>query len=44
MGLEKNRSTNENLFKLFETAKFGFYKAHPTTGTFLDVETAFDQV
>ena len=43
-GFRKNRSTNENLFKLFETVKFGFCKGHPTTGIFLDVEKAFDQV
>ena len=27
----KNRSTNDNLFKLFETIKLGFCKGHPTT-------------
>ena len=43
-GFRKNRSTNDNLFKLFETVKLGFRKGHPTTGIFLDVETAFDQV
>ena len=43
-GFRKNRSTNDNLFKLFETIKLGFCKGHPTTGTFLDVEKAFDQV
>ena len=40
----KNRSTNDNLFKLFEKVKFGFYRGHPTAGIFLDVEKAFDQV
>ena len=40
----KNRSTNENLFKLLEIIRFGFYKGHPTTGIFLDVEKDFDQV
>ena len=44
MGLEKNRSTKDNLFKLFETVKIGFYKDHPNTGIFLDVQTAFHQV
>ena len=43
-GFRKNRSTNDNLFKLFETVKLGFGKGHPTTGIFLDVEKAFDQV
>ena len=43
-GFRKNRSTNDNLFKLFETIKLGFCKGHPTTGIFLDVEKAFDQV
>ena len=43
-GSRKNRSTNDNLFKLFETIRLGFCKDHPTTGTFLDVEKAFDQV
>ena len=37
----KNRSTNDNLF---ETIKPGFCKGHPTTGIFLDVKKAFDQV
>ena len=41
-GFRKNRSTN--LFKLFETVKFGFCKGHPTTGIIPDVEKAFDQV
>ena len=40
----KNRSTNDNLFKLFETTKFVFCKGHTTTSTFLDVEKAFHQV
>ena len=40
----KNRSTNDNLFKRFEAVKHGFYKGHPTTGIFIDVEHAFDQV
>ena len=39
-GFRKNRSTNDNLFKLFETIKLGFCKGHPTTGIFLDVEKA----
>ena len=43
-GFRKNRSTNDNLIKLFETIKLGFCKGHPTTGIFLDVEKAFDQV
>ena len=43
-GFRKNGSTNDNLFKLFETVKIGFCKGHPTTGIFLDVEKAFDQV
>ena len=43
-GFRKNRCTNDNLLKLFETITFGFYKSHPTTGIFLDVENAFDQV
>ena len=43
-GFRKNRSTNDNLFKLFERVKLGFGKGHPTTGIFLDVEKAFDQV
>ena len=43
-GFRKNRSTNDNLFKLFETIKLGFCKGHPTTGIFLDVKKAFDQV
>ena len=43
-GFRKNRSTNHNLLKLFETIKLGFCKGHPTTGIFLDVEKAFDQV
>ena len=43
-GFTKNRSTNDSLFKLFETIKLGFCKGHLTTGIFLDVEKAFDQV
>ena len=43
-GFRKNRSTNDNLFKLLETVKLGFCKGHTTTGIFLDVEKAFDQV
>ena len=43
-GFKKYRSKKENLFKLFETIKFDFQKAHPATGIFLDVEKAFDQV
>ena len=43
-GFRRNRSTNDNLFKLFETVKLGFCKGHPTTGIFLDVEKVFDQV
>ena len=43
-GFRKNRSTNDNLFKLFETVKLGFCKGHPTTGIFLDAEKAFDEV
>ena len=39
-GFRKNRSTNENLFKFFETIKLGFCKGHPTTGVFLAVEKA----
>ena len=42
-GFRKNRSTNDNLHKLFETVKLGFCKG-PTTGIFLDVEKAFHQV
>ena len=34
-GFRKNKSTNNNLFKLFETIKLGFCKGHPTTGIFL---------
>ena len=41
---KKNRSTNDNLFKFFETVKLGFCKGHPTKGIFLDVEKAFDQI
>ena len=43
-GFRKNKSTNNNLFKLFETIKLGFCKGHPTTGIFLDVKKVFDQV
>ena len=43
-GFRKNRRTNDNLFKLFETIKLGFCKGHPITGVFLDVKKAFDQV
>ena len=43
-GFRKNRSTNDNLFKFFETIKLGFCKGHSTTGRFLDVVKAFDQV
>ena len=43
-GFRKNRRTNDNLFKLFETIKLGFCKGHPIAGEFLDVEKAFDQV
>ena len=42
-GFRKDRSTNGNLFKLFETIKLDFCKGHPTTGIFFDVEKAFDQ-
>ena len=43
-GFRKNGSTNDNLFKLFETIKLGFCKGHSTTGIFFDVEKAFDKV
>ena len=43
-GFRENRSTNDNLLKLFETIKLGFCKGHPTTGIFLNVKKAFDQV
>ena len=43
-GFRKNRSTNDNLFKLFETIKIDFCKGHPTTGIFIDVEKDFDKV
>ena len=43
-GFRKNRSTNDNLFKLFETTKYVFHKGHTTTSTFLDIEKAFYQV
>ena len=43
-GFRKHRSTNDNLFKLFETIKIGFYKGHLTTEIFVDAEKAFDQV
>ena len=43
-GFRKHRSTNDNLFKLFETIKTGFHKGHPTTGIVVDVDKAFDQV
>ena len=36
-----NLENIDNLFKLFETIKIGFFKGHPTTGTFLVVEKAF---
>ena len=42
--MRKHKSANYNLFKLFETIKIGFYKGDPTTGAFLDVEKAFDQI
>ena len=42
-GFRKNRSTNDNLLKLFETVKLGFCRG-PTRGIFLDVEKAFHQV
>ena len=41
-GFRKNRGTN--LFRHFETVKFGFCKGYPATGIILDVEKAFDQV
>ena len=44
MATKKNRSTKGNLLKLFETIKFDFHKGHSTTGIFLDVERASDQV
>ena len=43
-GFRKNRSTNDNLFKLFQTIKSGFHKNYQTTSTFLDVEKAFNWV
>ena len=43
-GFRKNRSTNDNLFKLFETIKLASSKCHPTRAIFLDVEKAFNQV
>ena len=43
-GFRKNRSTNDNLFKLFEAIKIDFCKGHPTTGIFIDVEKDFDKV
>ena len=43
-GYKKNRSTKDNLSKLFKTIKFDFHKGHSTTGIFLDVEKASDQV
>ena len=44
MVLEKNRSTNDNLFKLFQTIKSGFHKNYQTTSIFLDIEKAFNRV
>ena len=44
MATKKNRSIKENLSKLFETMKFDFHIGHSTTGIFLDVEKASDQV
>lgn len=43
--VKKNRSTNDNLFILFETIKYGSHKGHFTTRTFfvVVVEKAFDQ-
>ena len=43
-GFRKNRGTNDDLLKLFETVKLDFCKGHPTTGIFLGVDKAFDQV
>ena len=43
-GYKKNRSTKDNLSKLFKTIKFDFHKGHSTTGIFLDIEKASDQV
>ena len=39
-----NKQQNDNLFKLFEKIKFGFWKGHPTTRIFLDLEKAIEQV
>ena len=41
-GSRKNRSINDNLFKLFETIKYGFQKGRLTIGIFLDIEKVFD--
>ena len=43
-GFRKGRSTNDSLFKLTQTIKNGFITGNVTTGIFLDVEKAFDQV
>ena len=41
---QKNKNTNVNLFKLFETTKYGFRKGHLITGIFVAIGKAFDQV
>ena len=41
-GFRRNRSTNDNLFKHFETVKHDVCKGHSATRIFLDVEKAFN--
>ena len=44
MALEKTGAQMIIFSKFFETVKLGFCKGNPTTGIFLDVVKAFDQV
>lgn len=41
-GFRNNRNTNDNLYKLLKTIRYGFHKGHLITGIFLDVKKAFN--
>ena len=43
-GFRKNKSTNDQLFRLTQAIIEGFNRKHITTAIFLDVEKAFDRV
>ena len=43
-GFKKNKSTNDNLFKITQSISQNFHKSMISTVVFFDVEKEFDQV